>query len=154
MSTVTPQALTRTVQDFLSEAAGAVVLVSLLMTACSSSSTTAAAPRSPSDPYVNQSGTGNKTLAAVALPSLWTVTWRFDCEDPSTRRPFELTATKAGASPVTVTKQTGLGGGGFKPFRTAGTFTFAVTTSCGWTVSVRSGRGGTSTTGTTAATST
>jgi len=46
-----------------------------------------------------------------------------------------LTSTRQGGSPVQQTKQTGLGGGGQKPFSASGKYSFAVTTTCTWTIS-------------------
>ena len=47
-----------------------------------------------------------------------------------------LTATPSGGSTTQVTNQNGLEGGGYHPFTTAGTYTFAVTTTCSWKVVV------------------
>lgn len=85
--------------------------------------------------FLQQSGYGNKTLVSVALPASWTVTWAFTCTDPA-KGPFSLTSSVSGGSPVSITAQTGLGGGGHKPLSGAGTYTFVVTTTCGWKVSV------------------
>ena len=64
------------------------------------------------------------------------VTWRFNCTNPVTARPFALTATKAGGSPIGIAGQTGLGGGGTKVYSETGTFDFAINTTCSWTLSV------------------
>ncbi len=84
--------------------------------------------------YLQSSGKGNKVLRSVALPSKWYLTWRFDC---GTRKgDFVLSSTRKGQSSVTVARQgPGLGGGGQLLFKKAGTYKFAVKTTCSWTVS-------------------
>ncbi len=85
--------------------------------------------------YLQQSGTGNKVLRSVALPSKWYLTWRFDCG--TKKGDFVLTSTRKGQSPLTVAHQgPGLGGGGQKPYKKAGTYKFAIKTTCSWVVSV------------------
>ncbi len=111
-----------------------LVLMATLVEACGSSSPSSA-PTS-NKPFVQQSGTGDKVISSVVLPSKWTVTWQFTCENPATARPFALTATKQATSPITVTDQTGLGGGGHKPYTTSGTYSFGVTTTCNWKLTV------------------
>ncbi len=121
----------------------AVIICSALLAACSADSAPAPAPApAPASthaagvPYLTRSGTGNATLPTIALPSKWTIIWHFSCTKPSTRRQFKLTATRSGAKATTVTKQTGLEGGGYHPFTTSGTYTFAVATTCSWKVVV------------------
>jgi hypothetical protein len=91
----------------------------------------------PTKPLLGKSGTGDEALGSVALPAGWTVSWGFQCPD-SKKGTFVLTETAAGAKAVTVTNQTGLGGNGHKPYTTSGTYSFAVTTTCGWQVNVGS----------------
>jgi hypothetical protein len=117
-----------------------VLLASVVAAACSTS--TAPTPQVSATRYLDRSGVGNLVLPPVALLSKGTVTWRFNCQDPSTRRPFAITATERGGSPVTVTHQTGLGGGGYKSFKTSGTFTFTIKTSCNWNVTVGTKKAG------------
>jgi hypothetical protein len=113
-------------------AVGLLALLGVTLAACSSNSTSA----TTADAVIHQSGTSNKTIASVDLPKKWTVTWRFNCTNPVTARPFALTATKAGSSPIGIAGQTGLGGGGTKVYSQTGTFDFAITTTCSWTLSV------------------
>ena len=83
--------------------------------------------------YLRRSGTGDKAFASVALPSKWTVTWRFDCQNlPKARGTFVLSSAKQGRARFNLTVQTGLGGGGQRPFTAAGRYSFAIKTSCGW----------------------
>jgi len=114
----------------------AVAAGSVLLSACSQSSSTTVSTHPPGVPYFSRAGTGNATLPQIALPSTWSLVWRFDCTDPSTRRSFVLTSTRSGGSTTQVTDQTGLEGGGYRPFHTAGDYTFAVTTTCSWQVLV------------------
>jgi hypothetical protein len=72
----------------------------------------------------------------VKLPKAWTVDWNFRCQNPTTSRPFSLATVEHGGPPDNVTTQTGLAGGGNKPFNTASSYRFAVTTTCGWKVTV------------------
>jgi hypothetical protein len=88
--------------------------------------------------YLSESGTGKKVLDAMTYPAATTVSWTFDCQSPSTTGTFALTTTKSGKSPVDLTSQTGLGGGGHKPMAGAGKYGFGVTTTCGWKVTVGS----------------
>jgi len=113
-------------------AVGLLALLGITLAACSSNSTSA----TTADAVVHQSGTSNKTIASVDLPKKWTVTWRFNCTNPGTARPFALTATKVGSPPIGIAGQTGLGGGGTKVYSETGTFDFAITTTCSWTLSV------------------
>jgi hypothetical protein len=113
-----------------------LALVAVLATACGSSSSPSTSTAAPDKSVIEQSGTGNKTFSPVAVPSKWSVTWNFNCVDPVSARSFVLTSTKDGGSPVTVTDQTGLGGGGHKPITTSGTYTFAVATTCSWKLTV------------------
>jgi len=123
---------------------------SLALTACGSSPSTTTVSTHPAGvPYLSRTGTGNATLPQIALPSTWTLVWRFNCTSPATRRSFLLTSTPSGGSTTQVTNQTGLEGGGYRPFHTSGNFTFAVTTTCSWQVLV--GTAGTQTIPTTAA---
>jgi hypothetical protein len=118
-----------------------IMLTAIGVAACGSSSAghapTAATTQQPKE-FVIQSGSGDKLLAAVRLPKAWTVNWNFRCQNPSTSRPFSLATIDHGGSPDNVTTQTGLAGGGNKPFKTAGNYRFAVTTTCGWKVTVGS----------------
>jgi hypothetical protein len=67
------------------------------------------------------------------------VVWRFDCQNLAKQRgTFVLSSTAQGASPVKLTDQTGLGGGGQKPFTRSGRYGFAINTSCGWDLTVES----------------
>jgi hypothetical protein len=108
----------------------------LSLAACSSGSSAPVTTHPAGVPYLTRSGTGSETLPAVGLPSRWTLIWRFSCTNPTSRRPFVLTATPSGGSTKQVTNQNGLEGGGYHPFTTAGTYTFAVTTTCSWKVVV------------------
>jgi len=105
---------------------------SVLLSACGSSSSTTVSTHPPGVPYFSRTGVGNATLPQIALPSSWSLVWRFDCTNPSSRRPFVLTSTRSGGSTTQVTSQTGLEGGGYRPFHTSGDYTFAVTTTCHW----------------------
>jgi hypothetical protein len=89
--------------------------------------------------YLKSAGSGNKALSSVKLPAEWTVVWRFDCQNVAKQRgTFVLSSTAQGASRVTLTNQTGLGGGGQKPFTRSGRYAFAINTSCGWDLTVES----------------
>ena len=83
---------------------------------------------------------GSKTLRSVTLPSKWYLTWTFDCG--AKKGTFLLTSTRQGSkSSVDVNSakgQTGLGGGGQRPFARAGTYKFAVATICSWKVTASS----------------
>lgn len=103
----------------------------------SASSSAAVTPATAVKYYLRQAGTGNKVLHAVALPSKWYLTWKFDCG--SKKGYFLLTSTRKGAKAVTVARQgPGLGGGGQLPYKKAGSYRFAVKTACAWTVSASS----------------
>ena len=82
---------------------------------------------------ISKSGTTDGTLGPVVLPAAWTVSWSFECPN-SKKGTFVLSATAVGGLPVTVTNQTGLGGGGHKPYTTSGSYSFAVKTTCAWNV--------------------
>jgi hypothetical protein len=118
-----------------------IILTAITVGACGSSSAThaptSAISQKPKE-FVIQSGSGDRLLAAVKLPKAWTVDWNFRCQNPTTSRPFSLATIDHGGSPDNVTTQTGLAGGGNKPFNTAGSYRFAVTTTCGWKVTVGS----------------
>ena len=89
--------------------------------------------------YLKSAGSGNRALSSVQLPAEWTVVWRFDCQNVANKRgTFVLSSTAQGASPVKLTDQTGLGGGGQKPFTRSGRYGFAINTSCGWDLTVES----------------
>jgi hypothetical protein len=105
---------------------------SVLLSACGSSPSATVTTHPAGVPYFSRAGSGNATLPQIALPSTWSLVWRFDCTDPSSRRPFVLTSTRSGGTTTQVTNQTGLEGGGYRPFHSAGEYTFAVTTSCHW----------------------
>jgi hypothetical protein len=66
------------------------------------------------------------------------VIWTFSCVDPVSARSIVLTSTKARGSPVTLTDQTGLGGGGHKSITTSGAHTYVVATTCNWKLMVGS----------------
>jgi hypothetical protein len=112
--------------------AAALAAGSVLLSACGSNSSTPVSTHPAGVPYFSRVGTGNATLPQIALPSTWSLVWRFNCSNPSTRRSFVLMSTPSSGSTTQVTSQVGLEGGGFRPFHTAGDFTFAVTTTCGW----------------------
>lgn len=86
--------------------------------------------------YLQKAGTGNKVLSSVALPSKWYLLWTFNCG--AKRGTFKLTSTKKGQPLLAVTDQTGLGGGGQRPFTKSGTYRFAMRTTCSWKVTVAS----------------
>ena len=90
--------------------------------------------------YLQQSGTGNKALHPVALPSKWYLTWKFNCG--AKKGTFILTSSRQGKSSVFVNGskgQTGLGGGGQQPYTKSGTYKYAIRTTCGWKVTASSG---------------
>jgi hypothetical protein len=95
-----------------------------------------AIPRSAPKYYLQKAGTGNKVLSSVALPSKWYLLWTFNCG--AKRGTFKLTSTKKGQPLLAVTDQTGLGGGGQRPFTKSGTYRFAMRTTCSWKVTVAS----------------
>ena len=86
--------------------------------------------------YLQKAGTGSKVLSTVALPAKWYLIWRFDCGVK--RGTFVLTSTKTGQSALSVADQTGLGGGGQRPYTKAGTYKFAMKTTCSWKVTAAS----------------
>jgi hypothetical protein len=89
--------------------------------------------------YMQRSGTGNKEISSMMVPPKSSVVWRFDCQNaPKQRGTFVLSSTEQGRSAVKLTDQTGLGGGGQKPFMQSGRYSFGVNTSCGWTLTVES----------------
>ncbi len=90
----------------------------------------------PGAPYLTTAGTGNRTIASVALPARWSLVWKFSCTDPATRRPFGLAVSIDGGPSHSVTDQTGLEGGGNHLFTKGGPTTFTVTTTCGWNLLV------------------
>jgi hypothetical protein len=100
------------------------------------SSRTAAVTSAPTKYYLQKSGTGNRVLSPVVLPAKWYLLWTFNCG--AKRGTFKLTSTKKGQSLVTVSNQTGLGGGGQRPFTKSGTYKFAMETACTWKVSAAS----------------
>ena len=76
----------------------------------------------------------------MVLPSKWYLTWKFDCG--AKKGTFVLTSTRQGKSSLDVNGskgQTGLGGGGQQPFTKAGTYKFAMKTTCTWKVTASSG---------------
>ncbi len=117
-----------------------LTLVAIGVAACGSPSAAHAPTATAQKPkeFVIQSGSGDKLLTAVKLPKAWTVNWNFRCQNPTTSRPFSLATIDHRGSPENVTTQTGLAGGGNKPFKTAGSYRFSVTTTCGWKVTVGS----------------
>lgn len=110
--------------------------LALLTAACSSNPTPAVTTHRAGTPYLSRTGTGDATLPSVTLPSSWSLVWHFACTDPVSRRPFVLTAGRASGTAVKVTDQAGLEGGGYRPFTSAGVYTFVVTTTCSWQVYV------------------
>ncbi len=115
----------------------AVVMSGSGLSGCggSSASTTTTTPTTTSGVYLRLSGHSNRTTAPLALPKQWTVAWHFECASTSPG-PFRLTAAFRGGTTETLTDQSGLGGGGYKPFSTPGTVTFSITTSCPWNLKV------------------
>ena len=114
--------------------AAALAACSLLMAACGSGSSAPVSTHPAGEPYLSRIGTGSATLPSIALPARSTLVWHFSCTNPSSRRSFVLTSTPDGGKATTVTNQTGLEGGGYRPLKTAGVFTFAVKTTCSWQV--------------------
>jgi hypothetical protein len=105
----------------------------------SSPVTTARAKPAATKIYMQRSGTGNKELLPMVVPSKSTVAWRFDCQNaPKQRGTFVLSLKQQGHWAVKLTDQTGLGGGGQKPFTQAGRYGFGINTSCGWNLTVES----------------
>jgi hypothetical protein len=102
------------------------------MTSSGAATVAVAAPKY----YLQKSGTGNEVLSSVALPSKWYLIWRFDCGVK--RGTYVLTSTKKGQPSITVANQTGLGGGGQRPFTKSGAYSFAMKTTCSWKVTVAS----------------
>ncbi len=111
-----------------------LAVTTLGLAGCSSGPSGTATTHPPGVPYLSRSGTGDETLPQVALPAAWSLVWHFDCTDPNSRRSFVLTSTRSGGSTAKVTDQDGLEGSGYRPFHTAGDYTFAVTTTCSWQV--------------------
>jgi len=114
-----------------------VALGATVVAACSSTAAPVTPKKAPvtqtvAKQYLDDSGTGDRILPFVQLPKAYTVTWTFNCQDPAKTGTFLLTSTVKGGPAVDVTKQTGLGGGGHKPFYKAGNYNLAVTTTCGW----------------------
>jgi hypothetical protein len=143
--------------------AAAVFAVALgsLLAACSSSPTTSSTSTTATvrAVYLDKSGAGNSSIAAVTLPAKWTAAWRFICDQTPGSKSFVLTATDHGGSPTVVTNQTGLGGGGQKPYTKSGAYSFQIKTACVWKLSVKptpktASHSTTATTATTASTAT
>jgi hypothetical protein len=117
----------------------AVALFAGSMAICGAAGASAPSKPAPVKVYLHHSGTGNRALPSVALAAPWTVVWKFDCQNAAKQRgTFVLSSTAQGASEVKLTDQTGLGGGGQRPFTTSGRYSFAVNTSCGWDLTVES----------------
>ena len=119
-----------------------VVMVALgaMVATCSSSpsgSTASTTPHAIGGAYLTRSGTGATTTAAVALPAKWTAAWKFDCDQSGGGKSFVLTAIDHGSSRTVITDQTGLGGGGQKPYSKSGEYRFAIKTACSWNVSAK-----------------
>jgi hypothetical protein len=112
-----------------------LIASSLVLAACSSNSSTTVGTHPHGVPYLTKSGSGDTTVSSVDLPSTWSLVWKFSCTNPTTRRPFAV-AVSSGGSSTTITRQTGLAGGGYHPFTKAGTYTFTVTTTCHWNLLV------------------
>ena len=75
----------------------------------------------------------------MMVPPKSSVVWRFDCQNaPKQRGTFVLSSKEQGQPAVKLTDQTGLGGGGQKPFMQSGRYSFGVNTSCGWDLTVES----------------
>ena len=113
-----------------------VVVLTVVVAACGSSSKSPTTTTATDTPLLRLAGTGDRSLAPVTLPAKWAVSWRFNCSNRSAASPFTLTASTRGGAPVTVTTQTGLSGGGYKPSTVAGPTTFVVATTCGWSIIV------------------
>ncbi len=119
-------------------AAAAAVALGFLLAACSSSpSATTSTTASVRAVYLDKSGTGSKSIPAVTLPAKWTAAWRFICGQSPGGKTFVLTTTDHGGSPTVVTNQTGLGGGGQKPYAKSGNYSFQIKTACVWKLSVK-----------------
>lgn len=97
---------------------------------------TSAAPTTtvPPKTYLARSGKGDKSFVASGLPAKWMAAWRFDCEHPTRKANFVLEVGAASGSLVRITSQTGLGGGGQRPYTSGGSYRFSVSTSCNWDV--------------------
>jgi hypothetical protein len=96
-------------------------------------------PPAPLKVYLKNAGSGNRALPSVNLPGEWTVVWRFDCQNVAKQRgTFVLSSTAKDSRALKLTEQTGLGGGGQRPFTKAGRYSFAINTSCGWDLTVES----------------
>ena len=88
---------------------------------------------------MQRSGTGNRELSSMMVPPKSSVVWRFDCQNaPKQRGTFVLSSKEQGQMAVKLTDQTGLGGGGQKPFTQSGRYSFGVNTPCGWDLTVES----------------
>jgi hypothetical protein len=88
---------------------------------------------------LQQSGTGNKALHSIALPSKWYLTWKFDCG--AKKGTFVLEQARNGNTSYNVNGskgQTGLGGGGQQPFTKSGSYKLTLKTSCTWKVTASS----------------
>ncbi len=121
--------------------AGSMALCGASSASAQPTSPVASARSKPAAPkiYLQRSGTGNKELSPVMVPSKWTVVWKFDCQNaPKQRGTFVLSSKQQGHWAVKLTNQTGLGGGGQKPFTQAGRYGFGINTSCGWDLTVES----------------
>jgi len=89
--------------------------------------------------YLQRSGTGNRAFSPMMVPPKSSVVWRFDCQNaPKQRGTFVLSSKEQGRSSVKLTDQTGLGGGGQKPFAQSGRYSFGINTACGWSLTVES----------------
>lgn len=122
-------------------AAVSAVALATTMAACSSSSsgstTSTTATANTRAVYVNKSGLGNGSISTVTLPKNWTLTWKFVCDQTGGAKPFVLSVTAQGGTRTVVTNQTGLGGGGHKPYTSSGDYSFQVQTPCTWNVTVK-----------------
>jgi hypothetical protein len=98
------------------------------------------APKPPASKiYMQRSGVGNRETSSTMVPPRSSILWRFDCQNaPKQRGTFVLSSKEQGQMSVRLTDQTGLGGGGQKPFARAGRYTFGVNTPCGWSLTVES----------------
>ena len=124
----------------------AVLAGSVALSGAASASSLHGSPAAKASPkpaaakiYMQRSGTGNREISSLMVPPKSSVVWRFDCQNaPKQKGTFVLSSKEQGQASVKLTDQTGLGGGGQKPFMQSGRYTFGVNTSCGWDLMVES----------------